>query len=203
VPPATLANSSLGDVLDRLAARTPAPGGGSAAALACATAAALVEMAASFADGPPAVGSGAGSRTAGRTASRGGALRARALELADADQDSYAPVLDAVRLAADDPARPRALAAALSGAAEVPLQIARVGAEVAALAAALAADGSPHLTGDAVTAALLAEGACAAGAALVAINLSGAVDARPTEAAQLLAEATAARQQALAKVNES
>jgi formiminotetrahydrofolate cyclodeaminase len=181
----------VGEVLDRLAARTPAPGGGSAAALACATAAALVEMAASFADG------------ATEAAARAGTLRARALELAEADQDSYPPVLAAARLAADDPARPAALAAALSGAAEIPLEVARIGAELAALAAALAGDGSRYLAGDAVTAALLAEAACGAAAALVEINLSDAGDSRPDQAAQLVADATAAREQALSKVHES
>jgi methenyltetrahydrofolate cyclohydrolase len=41
---------SFAELLDRLAARTPAPGGGAAAAWACALAAGLVEMAASFPD---------------------------------------------------------------------------------------------------------------------------------------------------------
>src|SRR6476661_7909192 len=42
-------SASVAQLLDDLAARTPAPGGGAAAALTCAMAAALVEMATSFA----------------------------------------------------------------------------------------------------------------------------------------------------------
>jgi formiminotetrahydrofolate cyclodeaminase len=41
--------STVEDMLEQLAARTPAPGGGAAAALTCAMAAGLVEMATSFA----------------------------------------------------------------------------------------------------------------------------------------------------------
>ena len=43
-----LADRSLGQLLDSVAARTPAPGGGTAAALAGAFAAGLVEMSAKF-----------------------------------------------------------------------------------------------------------------------------------------------------------
>jgi methenyltetrahydrofolate cyclohydrolase len=40
--------AGLAEFLDQLAARTPAPGGGAAAAVTCAMAAGLVEMAAAF-----------------------------------------------------------------------------------------------------------------------------------------------------------
>ena len=43
-----LADLPLGEVLERVAARTPAPGAGSSLALTCALAAALAEMAARF-----------------------------------------------------------------------------------------------------------------------------------------------------------
>jgi len=46
-------SASVAQLLDDLAARTPAPGGGAAAALTCAMAAALVEMATSFASATP------------------------------------------------------------------------------------------------------------------------------------------------------
>ena len=45
---APLAELSLGELLSRLGAATPAPGGGSASALACGLAAGLVEMTAGF-----------------------------------------------------------------------------------------------------------------------------------------------------------
>jgi formiminotetrahydrofolate cyclodeaminase len=184
----------LTEVLGRFAARTPAPGGASAAAVACAMAAALVEMAAGFA------GEVGGAGAAGDRAAQ---LRQRAVELADLDLASYRPVLEALRRGTDDPARPDALAAALSAATEVPLEVARVSAEVSALAAGLADTGSRHLIGDATTAAVLAHAACQAATVLVQINLKGATDERPTQAGQWCGDADVARQRALSKAHES
>ena len=149
--------------LNALAARTPAPGGGTAAAWGCALGAALAGMAARF---------------AGRDAeaARADALRARALALAEADTESWAPVLAAQRRPADDPGRAAAIADALGGAAEVPLAIAEAAAEVAALARELADSGRPALRGDALAGADLAAGACRAAARLVEIDLAGAPD---------------------------
>lgn len=183
----------LGDLLGRLAASTPAPGGGTAAGLGCALAAALVEMAAGFA-------APAGGPDAARRAAR---LRERALELAERDQESYAPVLDALALPSDSPGRTEALAAALAGAAVVPCEIVGVSAELAGLAAAVAEGAGRHAVGDAAVAAVLAEAACRAGAVLVEINLRGAPDERPTRAAQCVAQASDACRRALAKAHES
>src|SRR5918994_6163160 len=61
--------------LESVAAATPAPGGGSSAAVTAALAAALVEMAARLASSDRAAGQGG-------AAERAGALRARALRLA-------------------------------------------------------------------------------------------------------------------------
>lgn len=190
----TLADEPLTEVLGRFAARTPAPGGGSAAAVTCAVAAALVEMAAGFAGE-----AGGADAAAGRAAQ----LRRRAVELADLDLASYRPVLEALRRQTDDPARPDAVAQALSAAAEVPLEVARVSAEVSALAAGLADTGSRHLIGDATAAAVLAHAACEAATALVGINLKGAADERPTQAAEWCDDADAARQRALSKAHKS
>jgi formiminotetrahydrofolate cyclodeaminase len=58
--------------------------------------------------------------------------------------------------------------------------------------------GSRHLAGDAIAAALLAEGACRAAAELVAINLYGSDDReRRRRAAELARRAAAAREEAL------
>jgi methenyltetrahydrofolate cyclohydrolase len=158
-----LASSSVADLLAEVAARKPAPGGGSSAAVACAVAAALVEMCGD---------------------ERGAPLRARALELADEDLGSYAPVLEAQRLAADDPERPARLLAALSEASDVPLAVAEVGAEVAERAVALSHGGGRHLEGDATAGALLAEGATRAAARLVELNLAEQPDDARLEAAR-------------------
>jgi formiminotetrahydrofolate cyclodeaminase len=168
-----LVSSSVADLLAEVAAKKPAPGGGSSAALAVAIAAALVEMGGE---------------------ERGAALRGRAVELADADLGSYAPVIEAQRLPKDDPARADRLRAALSEASEVPLAIAEVGSEVAELAAGLAHRGNRHLEGDATAGALLAEAATRAAARLVELNLAEQTgDPRLDAARKAAARAWAAR----------
>jgi formiminotetrahydrofolate cyclodeaminase len=70
------------------------------------------------------------------------------------------------------------------------MEVAEIGAEVAAAAAAIADGGNPNVRGDAVTAALLAAAGSRAAAALVRINLAGAEDDdRPARAEQLAAGA--------------
>jgi formiminotetrahydrofolate cyclodeaminase len=184
-----LADLPLNELLERVAARTPAPGGGSAIAMSCAVSAGLVEMAAQFA---PA---GSPAADVGRRAAE---LRALALSLAETELDSYLPVLEALRLPESDPARQERLDTARRGAADAPLQIAETGAELAETAAMVARSGSSHLAGDAIAAALLAEGACRAAAELVAINLYGSDDReRRRRAAELARRAAAAREEAL------
>ena len=104
-------------------------------------------------------------------------------------------MLDAAR-AGEDPEPARAAAA------EPPLEVARIGARVAELAAARAAAGNPNLRGDALTAALLAEAGARAGAELVAINLTDPADPRRTRAAEAAAAAASARERALATADE-
>jgi formiminotetrahydrofolate cyclodeaminase len=152
-----LAEQRLADLLESVAAATPAPGGGSTAGIACALAAALVEMA-------------AGIGHADDDAGRARALRIRALELAERELTSYAPVLEARRLPADDPARPARIAAALEEASAVPREIQAVASEVVALSQRLGADVSPAVRADAETGRLLAEAAGTAAGLLVATN---------------------------------
>jgi formiminotetrahydrofolate cyclodeaminase len=165
--PGALADLPLTELLDRVAARTPAPGGGSTLAMTCALAAGLVEMAARFApDGSPAAG----------VAERAGELRGIALRLADEDLRAYTPVLEALRLPPSEPDRLKRLAAARWEASQPPLGVARAGAEVAELGLIAGRSGSPHLIGDATAGVLLAASASRAAAELVAINLAEAPD---------------------------
>ncbi|MFL5863341.1 MAG: cyclodeaminase/cyclohydrolase family protein [Solirubrobacteraceae bacterium] len=182
----------LRELLERLAAGTPAPGGGSAAAITCAVAAALAEMASALSSSP----------TAASDRRHAGELRERALELAELDLESYAPVLHALRRPAEDPERPAAVAAALSQASVAPMEVARVAGEVAALAARVTQEAGRHLLGDAATATVLAEAACAAAALLVEINLARFEDERPGQAAQCVRDASTARRRAYAKAHE-
>lgn len=178
------ADRPLASIAEEIAAPTPAPGGGSTSACACALGAALVEMAAAL--------EGSGERERMRV------LRQHALELADRELGSYAPVLEARRLPPDEPERTARMEAALAEASAAPLAIAEAASEVAELGAALAARAGPAIRGDALAGVLIAEAAAAAAASLVEINLEGQDDAdelvRAREAAQ---RAFAARQDAL------
>jgi methenyltetrahydrofolate cyclohydrolase len=127
------------ELLDEVAARTPAPGGGASAACACALAAALVEMAATF------------SPRHGDMAHRARELRTRSLELAEDELRAYEPVLDAIRLPSEDPTRTERIRAAQVEASKPPLAIARVAAEVAELGSHVARTGNQNLAGDAIS----------------------------------------------------
>lgn len=150
----------LGRFLTRVGERTPAPGGGSVAAVAVALAGGLTAMAARFS-----------SRQVGETEAEVRARQAdllvqRAAALADADASAYGRVL------ASAPGAERQ--AALHRASDVPTELAQIGRDVAALARRLSAEGNPNLRGDADTAALLADAAAVAAERLVALNQAAA-----------------------------
>jgi formiminotetrahydrofolate cyclodeaminase len=149
--------------LDQLAARTPAPGGGGAAAVTGAMAAGLVAMAARF--------SATRLPGAGELADEADGLRRRLAQLADMDARAYTAVLEAFRLPAENAQREARRREALRGAALVPLEIAGIGARVAAMAAQVAEAGNPNLRGDAVTGAVLAAASARSAACLVDINV--------------------------------
>jgi methenyltetrahydrofolate cyclohydrolase len=190
------ADQPLHDLLDSVAAQRPAPGGGCSAAWAGAFGAGLVEMAASFTLARPKY-AGVHHRMADvrRDAKL---LRRRLLELAEADAEAYEPVIEALRLPEKHPQRATRLAESRSHAAEVPLETAEAAATVAGLATEAARVGNIHLTGDAVTAAILAEAACRSAAQLVEINLAGDDDPRLARATEAIRRASSAREDALA-----
>jgi methenyltetrahydrofolate cyclohydrolase len=178
----------LGHFLDMVASREPAPGGGASAAVAVALAAALTAMAARFSTGH--------LDDAEAIAAKAEELRSRVMPLARADAAAYGRVLDAYRIPHDDEEeRRRRIREALSEAADVPLSIAEVGAEVAGKAARLAEEGNPNLHGDAVTATVLAAAGVRAAATLVEINVSaGGADDRLPRVDQLLATMAAVQE---------
>ena len=207
-----LVDRTLAEVLDRFGARESAPGGGSAAALTGALAAALTEMSAAFALTPPRAAHGAGAAAAAdpdpdladhqarlvAVRERAHELRGELLSLADDDTRSYAPVLDALAIERSDPDRAARLRAALAAAADVPLAIAVAAAEVGELAFAAAQAGNAHLLGDATVGAVIAEAAARSAARLVALNLAACPqDARIGRAEAAAERAWAARMAAL------
>lgn len=174
----------LGEFLDLVASREPAPGGGASAAVAVALAAALSSMAARFSTDHLA--------EAQALAEQAERLRGEVLPLARAD----GRLLDAYRIPRDNEERVRE---ALSEAASVPLSIAEIGAEVTGISARLARDGNPNLRGDAATAVELAGAGVRAAAMLVEINVSagGADEGRLARAGELVAAAQRAAESAV------
>jgi formiminotetrahydrofolate cyclodeaminase len=177
-----LLQKTVADLFEEVASETPAPGGGAVAAVAVALGASLVEMVARFSRR-----SWEGAESALEAAQ---AQRARVAPLAQADAEAYAQFLAAR-------GRPGEEAAAHARTVEVPLEVAASGAEVAALATALAEQGNPNLRGDAVAAALAASAGAQAAAKLVEINVEGRADERLDRARELAAAAARAAERAL------
>jgi formiminotetrahydrofolate cyclodeaminase len=181
----------LGRFLDMVASREPAPGGGASAAVAVALAAALAGMAARFSTDQLA--------DADRIADSAEGLRSQVMPLARADAAAYGRVLDAYRSSRDDEeGRRRKVRDALSEAADVPLSIAEIGAEVAVISVRIAEGGNPNLRGDAVTATALAGAGVRAAAVLVEINVrAGGIEGDKLSRTGELLAATSAAQEAV------
>jgi formiminotetrahydrofolate cyclodeaminase len=174
----------LESFLAAVAEGTPAPGGGSSAAVGAALAAALVEMAASIASASDKAATTARGTSPGDAAEQASALRARALRLAEQELSSYAPVLEA--------RTPEERALALEVASEPPAHVAETAAEIAELGARVAGSSSAAVRGDALTGVVFAEAAAAAAARLVEINVgSGPVFDRARQAELRAVEARA------------
>jgi formiminotetrahydrofolate cyclodeaminase len=174
---------SVGELLQRLGSSEPAPGGGAAAALAGALGAALVQMTASLTIGRPKFADveGQAQRIARRTAE----LRQRLARLGEADAEAFDKVSAAYRLpradAAQKAARAEAIQSALRLAAEVPLETARISAEVVEVAEEAAPVLNPAVISDVLVGALLAQAALRSAAINVEINLASMTDAAAVE----------------------
>lgn len=163
-------NTGVREFLDAIAAETPAPGGGSVAAVVTEMAAALAAMTARFSREHWEGASGAVAQAE--------ALRVRATPLAQEDAEAYEAVLTAMRMPdhLEPEVRNALIGETLSRAADVPLRIAEAAADVAELSASIAEEGNPNLRGDAAAAAILAEAAARVAANLVEINLATTVE---------------------------
>lgn len=174
----TLTDLDLGAFLDKLASDEPAPGGGSASALAAALAAGLVEMVARLTQGRAEFTAVEKDMRALLDASPG--LRDELTRLVDRDTQAFRKVMAAMRLPRGTPeekaARKDAVERATREASEVPLRVTELACEVLGLARAAAEKGNPNAVTDAGVAGRLAL-AGAEGAALnVKINLPGIKD---------------------------
>jgi methenyltetrahydrofolate cyclohydrolase len=173
----------LRDLLDQVAAPEPAPGGGSVLALVTAMAAGVLAMAAraSGDEWPDARG----------IAAQAEALRARAAPLAQVDAETYERALAARDASAElaPERRDWEIGRRFAEAAEPPLEIARVAADVAELAAEVAARADQRLRPDALAAAALASAAARAAAELVGVNLTATGEDLRVQEARIRAEA--------------
>jgi formiminotetrahydrofolate cyclodeaminase len=170
-------DEKLGDFLDRLADRVPAPGGGAVAALHAAQGAALLGMVARYTTGERYAEH---QVTIGRIITEVDELRNIALRLAEADADAFTAVADAYALpkATDEEkaARSAAIGQALVNAAWPPAQVISVAGMVVDLAEALVAIGNPNVISDVAAAAEAARAAAATARVNVEINLAGITD---------------------------
>jgi len=157
---------------------SPAPGGGSVAALAGALGAALASMVANLTVGKPGYESAFDDMAA--AAEEAQAVKDRLLQAVDEDTVAFNAYMDALRLPkgteAEKAARKAAMQAGLKQAVAVPLETARLGLRAMALARRAAESGNKNSVSDAGVGAQMAF-ACVGGACLnVRINLPGILD---------------------------
>ena len=201
---------SLTGFVGAVASPTPAPGGGSVAALVGALGAALAQMVAGLTFGRKKYAAvDAEMRELGLKAA--GLVNTLSALIAR-DAASYEKVMAAYKLPSEPAdaltARRSAITDALLGAAEVPLETARACAAVAELAATCAEKGNTNAVSDAGVAALLADAACRGAVYNVRINVSSLDDKSRgagliQEATQLLAQTRAAVERATGAVDKA
>jgi glutamate formiminotransferase/formiminotetrahydrofolate cyclodeaminase len=194
--------SAAQDFLEALAADTPTPGGGSAAAYSAAAGAALVAMVARLTLGRKKY---AAVETQMRDVlERAEALRQALTAAIAEDATAFEAVMAAFKLPKDTPeenqARQAAIESAMLKAAQVPLEVARKAVEVMRLALQALAHGNLNTISDAATALALARAALSGAACNVRINLSNLKE--PDRGQSLLQELEALEQDALALEQE-
>jgi len=169
---------SVSSFVASVASSNPTPGGGSVVAHVGALAAALGQMVAGLTVGRKKYAGVEGEMR--EIGIRAAALGARLTQLVEADARAYGAVSDAYKMpkepATAAAARQKAIERALIGAAEVPLETARLCGEVTEVAAVVAARGNTNAVSDAGVAALLADAACRGAAYNVRINVAALPD---------------------------
>jgi len=178
-PAPALADRPLRTFLDELASAAPIPGGGAAAALAGAMAAALIAMVCNL-----TIGRARYSRVEAamrEILAHSEEARARLTALIDEDAAAYQRVAAALRLPratdAERAARTEAIQQALQQAVSPPLETMRLARALLPLCLEVAAHGNPNVVSDAGVAAELAAAAARAASLNVRINLMDLTDA--------------------------
>ena len=189
---ARLVSMTLREFTDELSTDSPAPGGGSVAALVGALGAALAAMVANLSH--PKKGFEAKLVQLERIAVRGQELKDRLLGAVDADTAAFDRLLEAMRLPKGTPEeqaeRGAAISAATVAAIEVPLGVLEACPEIIELCLEVGGIGLQASRSDAGTGAQVARASAAGAFQNVCINLPGLSDR--TQAATLLKRADAA-----------
>lgn len=202
-------DKSIQVFLDELASKASTPGGGSAAAIMGAMGAALLSMVANFTIGKKNYEAVEGEMWALLDAAE--SLRARLTDLISADVGAFNNVMAAYGMPresdAEKSARAAAVQAALKTAADVPLECARLSAEVIRLSSAAAAQGNTNVISDAGVAALAAEAALRSAALNVYVNINAIkdrdfMDDRREQLEQILNATAAATEEVYASVKK-
>jgi methenyltetrahydrofolate cyclohydrolase len=180
--PGTLASHTLHDLLESIAAKTPAPGGGAVACAAGAVAAALAGMVVSYSVGKKDLA----EHQEELTRARDELARARALLLGLADEDAAAyGLMNALqKLPAGDVRREREMPGAAAACVQIPLASVAVCVDVLRLMERLTTRSNRWLRSDLAIAAILAESAARSGAWNVRINLGSLADEAARRAAE-------------------
>lgn len=180
---------TIDQFIEKLSSDSPVPGGGSAAALAGATAAGLIAMVASLTAGK----SGYEEHWDEMTSIRQEMEQARDffLNAMDEDAGSYAKVIDCFKMPKDTDeekaCRLQAIQDSLYGAAVIPLQIAEKAAELFRFAEIVIEKGNKNAASDGAVAALMARTTVRGALYNVRINASSLKD--PESKAELLKKA--------------
>jgi methenyltetrahydrofolate cyclohydrolase len=161
--------------LDQLAARVPAPGGGTTAALHAAQSAALLAMVARYSDGPKY-----DAGVMNHVIHEADGIRNDALTLAERDATAFGAVAEAYRLpketSEEKEARSAAITTALAEAARPPADVIRLALLLVSLAEELLPDGNRNVIADVAAAAAAARAAAVTAQVNIEVNLRGMKD---------------------------
>jgi glutamate formiminotransferase/formiminotetrahydrofolate cyclodeaminase len=175
--PASTATTAV-EFLQAIASSDPVPGGGSVSAYAGALSSALIRMVAGLTIRRKKYLAVESEMTV--VAANAETLAEGLSKLVERDAEAYASVSAAYKMPKENEsalsARKEAITKALLGAAEVPLETARLCAQAAELAASVAAKGNSNAVTDAGVAALLASAGCKGAAYNVRVNVASLED---------------------------
>ena len=164
---------SLNNYLNKLASKSPTPGGGSAAALLGALAAGLVSMVANFTVGKPKYKKV--EKSVARILERAEKLRERLSRLTEEDCLAYSKISDAYRLPKGEE-RNKVMQKALCQASKVPFEVANLSFKLLKLNQDLVKKGNRNLISDVGVSVIFSLAALETAAINVEINLASIKD---------------------------